>query len=80
MYQFNQSFSNLDVEPETRNYRYRGLAVGLLGGWLPAWGVTHLLQWGGWGFALIWILSLPTGYYLGKTLRTKYSPTPNQTC
>lgn len=70
MYQFSSNLENLKISaPKT--YRWHGLAAGLVGGWLPAWGLNHLLGWGGWGFSLIWLLTLPAGYGLGRALKRK---------
>ncbi len=69
MYQFTEQFSDLGVKVNRKTHRWRGLAAGFFGGWLPAWGLTHWLGWGGWAFAGIWIAALPTGYYLGKLIK-----------
>ncbi|HCU23936.1 MAG TPA: hypothetical protein DF383_02875 [Deltaproteobacteria bacterium] len=69
MYQFTQMFPELDIKAVRKTYRWWGLAVGILGGWLPAWGLTHWRGWNAWGFAGIWLLTLPLGYGLGKLFK-----------
>jgi hypothetical protein len=54
---------------QRKTYCWRGFAVAMLGGWLPAWGLTHGLNWGGWGFAGIWAACIPAGYFLGKLIQ-----------
>lgn len=70
MYQFTHIMTDMQAGVK-KTYCWRGLAAGLLGGWLPAWGLTHWQSWGGWAFAGIWLACLPTGYYLGKLLKKK---------
>ena len=70
MYQFTHMMGDLQAGVK-KTYRWRGLAVGMLGGWLPAWGLTHGLGWGGWAFAGIWVACMPLGYLVGKLLKKK---------
>lgn len=69
MYQFNQMFSELGVKVTRKSYRWWGLAAGIFGGWLPAWGLSHWQAWGWLPFLGIWIGAMPAGYYLGKLIK-----------
>ena len=69
MYQFNQMFGELGVQVTRKSYRWWGLALGILGGWLPGWACSRWLGGGGWALAGVWILSIPAGYYLGKLIK-----------
>jgi len=68
MYQFSEAMGSM-VSKTKKTYRWKGLSIGLLAGWLPAWGISHLAEWGGWGVALFWVLCLPLGYYAGKVIK-----------
>ncbi len=68
MYQFTEMMGQMTVRGK-RNYRWRGLALGLVTGWLPAWGLAHWRAWGGWAFAGIWLLCLPLGYWIGTFIK-----------
>lgn len=72
MYQFTESIGAINPASRKRKTcRWWGLAAGLLMGWIPAWGLTHLLEWGAWGFFLFWCLSLPLGYGIGNLIKKR---------
>lgn len=68
MYQFTEMMGQLGVRGK-RTYRWRGFALGLLAGWLPAWGLVHWRAWSGWALAGIWLLCLPLGYAIGNSVK-----------
>ena len=68
MYQFSEAMGSM-VSKSKKTYRWRGLGLGLVGGWLPAWGINYYTEWGVWGFAFIWVLCLPLGYWSGKLVK-----------
>jgi len=68
MYQFTEAMGEMGIRAK-RTYRWRGLALGFLAGWLPAWGIVHWRAWGGWAFTGIWLLCLPLGYALGNSVK-----------
>ena len=67
MYQFTELFSEMNPTPQRRSYRWRGLLLGLLGGWIPAWGIAQVLH-HGWFFALAWAVMIPLGYGIGYAI------------
>ncbi len=68
MYQFTQMMRELGVSAK-KTYRWRGLVLGLLAGWIPAWGLTHWRGWGVWALLGLWALCLPLGYFSGNLLK-----------
>ncbi len=69
MYQFTQLFTEMNANAPRKSYCWKGLAAGFFAGWLPAWGISHWMNGGGWIFALSWILMIPAGYGIGKLIK-----------
>ncbi len=70
MYQFTETMGAM-MPRIKKTYRWYGLGFSLLIGWLPALKISHRLNWGGWGLFLFWILTLITGYQVGKRIPKK---------
>ncbi len=70
MYQFTETMGAM-MPRIKKTYRWYGLGFFLLFGWMPALKVTHLLNWGNWGLLLFWILTLISGYQVGKRIPKK---------
>jgi hypothetical protein len=69
MYQFTEMFGEINASSKKKTYRWRGLVVGMLAGFLPAWGLAHWSGWGTWFFIAVWIFCLPLGYGIGSAIK-----------
>jgi len=69
MYQFTEIFGDLNASTRRRSHRWRGLGMGLLLGWAPAWALVHYTPLSAWFFPLLWILALALGYGVGFAIK-----------
>ncbi len=69
MYQFTELFKDVNASAKPKSFRWRGLAIGITFGWLPAWALVHFSQLGGWFFPLLWLGCGALGYALGSAIK-----------
>lgn len=69
MYQFSEMFKELNPDAAPPNYRWRGLAFGILLGCLPGWALAHWVGGGAWAVMGGIVLTPVLGYFFGSKIK-----------